>query len=923
MEPDYCENSYPEERCQLTREYSFQRATLVREVEYSLSFYISSDKASTFQSHVIITFTLLKQSNLKLDFAGKKIFALFVNGELLTGKYLRTIWDKNFIELPSEKLFVDKANILEIYAESLFSKSGNGFCYCKEKDSSVIIYSITPPNYSHQFYPCFDQPNIKANFTLSVICPTTWCVVSNEFEQEQFFLSAAKDYNFSPRFKMPFECKVWRFARTKVMSTYLFTVALGDLDYVEKVTDNGLRMRFYARSGRETSILSTQITELFNVASQSVKFYEDLFNVKYPFSKCDFIFLPEFIYVGMEHPGLIGLTDSYNFWSETNSNNKTRRAITICHEVAHMWFGNLVTMKWWDDIWLNEAFATWISHYCLDQIPSRASLNNANLRFLFYKEESMILDMEETTHPVAQDIPDTDQATTIFDTITYSKGSAILKQIFRIVGLDGFKMMTKRYFDKFKWGNADSSDLIEIMQSVMKELKSDLNVKEWYDEWLYTAGINSIEVIEENGRDGKAEELNLLFLQSPVVASQRKCRSHELDCGIYVVNKGELEVTTFPCRIKDEITRKQFPKPKTEYGIMLNEGDHGYCLVIIPQSSLEFFVKNYSLLGCLAKGQVFLFLFHSALELRLSPRRFIEFSCELISAETDGHLLYNILNYIKDYLQRLSEPYRQEYYNNIFNCLHTKLLSLISQTPQDFYYPMEEETTAELQKQETKNLLELKEATKDRLCDFAVSLEALGPMVDWFRGENKMLRQEAFSSVSRGSLFEMIFLHEYGTKEFRKLLVKNYIELSKYWTSFTEAADSDENQKKELWKSFCNPNSHNVPLMVLGYMMKGFNKPSLKVLGGKEYEFLFYAGLEQIALNVRNKEYFKTFFTKLFPHSEDYPLHINFLSKLIEGDVIEPDMKVLLKEKLSNIKKKQMLQEYCRKETNDLKSKGI
>ena len=226
-------------------------------------------------------------------------------------------------------------------------------------------------------------------------------------------------------------------------------------------------MSFYCRESL-LQYSKEQALEVFDITKESLKFYESYFNYPYPFLKYDSVFCPEYKFGAMENPGAVTFNDLYIWREKVTQDRNTYRAVTITHEAAHHWFGDLVTMKWWNDLWLNESFADYISYFCLYKIKDTVTTTKfSDVWLTFFNEKGWgyDTDQQKTTHPIAGEVLDTDEAESIFDGITYSKGAATLKQLMCLIGVENFGKAMSAYFKEFEWSNATLNDFIAKLQS--------------------------------------------------------------------------------------------------------------------------------------------------------------------------------------------------------------------------------------------------------------------------------------------------------------------------------------------------------------------------------------------------------------------------------------------------------------------------
>ncbi|HWG03201.1 MAG TPA: aminopeptidase N [Trebonia sp.] len=403
-------------------------------------------------------------------------------------------------------------NELVVDAECAYSRSGEGLHrFTDPADGNVYLYSDLETFDAHRIYACFDQPDLKATYELTVYAPEGWLVVSN----------LAPDADGGEAVAVPDKAgaRRWHFPPSPVMSTYITHVSAGPYHVVRDEHD-GIPLGVYCRQSL-ASYLDPE--EIFEVTKQGFDFYHAAFGVKYPFGKYDQLFVPEFKEGAMENAGAVTILENYVFRSRVTDFAREARGETLLHEMAHMWFGDLVTMRWWDDLWLNESFATWAS--TLAQAEATRWTQSWTTFAQVYKAWAYRQDQLPSTHPIAADIPDIHAVEVNFDGITYAKGASVIKQLVAYVGRDNFLAGVRRYFAAHSWGNATLADLLTALEEV-----SGRDLGAWSKEWLELAGVNTLRpsyTLDDEGRFASFEVLQDAPAARPVL------RSHRIGIGLY------------------------------------------------------------------------------------------------------------------------------------------------------------------------------------------------------------------------------------------------------------------------------------------------------------------------------------------------------------------------------------------------------
>ena len=397
------------------------------------------------------------------------------------------------------------SNVLRVSAQCAYSRSGEGLHrFTDPADKRVYLYSDLETFDAHRVYACFDQPDLKATYELTVTAPEEWLVVSNMAPE-----SRTADGDTAR----------WHFPPTPLLPTYITAIAAGDYHVVRDEHD-GIPLGVYCRQSLAGYLDAGEIIE---VTRQGFDFYHRSFGIKYPFEKYDQLFVPEFKEGAMENAGCVTILESYIFRSRVTDFAREARAETILHEMAHMWFGDLVTMRWWDDLWLNESFATWAGTIAQAEATrwTWAWTTFAQL----YKAWGYRQDQLPSTHPIAADISDIHAVEVNFDGITYAKGASVLKQLVAYVGLDNFLAGVRKYFAAHAWGNAALADLLAALEET-----SGRDLAAWSREWLQTAGVNTLRASYSTGDDGRFTEF---AVEQEAPAAHPVLRSHRIAIGLY------------------------------------------------------------------------------------------------------------------------------------------------------------------------------------------------------------------------------------------------------------------------------------------------------------------------------------------------------------------------------------------------------
>ena len=478
----------------LTRDEAERRASYTSRVSYEvlLDLTVGGD---VFRSDTTIRFS----ANLVGQPTFVDLDAVAVHEVVLNGKPLDVAsYDSTRNRLPVRGLLAN--NVLRIVADCEYQHTGVGLHrFVDPVDDKVYLHTQFEPFDAHRVFACFDQPDLKGSFTVAVEAPEDWTVVSNGRVAERAGGS-------------------WRFEPTPPISPYLVAVVAGPYHAVAGA-HGAVELGLYCRESLSPYL---DVDELFTLTGQGLDFFTEEFDYPYPFGKYDQLFVPEFNFGAMENPGCVTFNESMVFRSRVTDAAREGRASTLLHEMAHMWFGDLVTMRWWDDLWLNESFATYMATHGLAQATR---FTDSWVRFAAgTKAAAANQDQLPSTHPISADIVDTDAVRLHFDGITYSKGASVLKQLVAWVGADAFREGVRTYFWRHEWANATLADFLGVLEET-----SGRDLGAWSKEWLETAGINTLRATSADD-GGRYSAVAVLQEGQP---GHDTLRSHRLAIGLY------------------------------------------------------------------------------------------------------------------------------------------------------------------------------------------------------------------------------------------------------------------------------------------------------------------------------------------------------------------------------------------------------
>jgi aminopeptidase N len=473
------------------------RATLISGVRYVIALDLTGGD-ETFESDTTITFACSEHgASTFLDLAAPSASFIELNGQRLEPS---EVFDGHRITLAG----LQAANTLRVVATCKYSNSGTGLHFFRDPvDGNPYLHSHFEAREAHKVFASFDQPDLKATFSFSVNAPAGWLIVSNTTALEQ---------------PPDGESGRWVFPTTELMSTYVTAIVAGPY-HVVRDTHGDIELGIYVRRSLARYL---DADEIFEVTKAGFDFFNEYFGLPYPFGKYDQLFVPEFNAGAMENAGCVTFSENYVFRSKVTETQRENRAGTILHEMAHMWFGDLVTMRWWDDLWLNESFATYMG--TLAQSKATRWTNAWTTFARSQKLWAVTQDQMPTTHPIVADAPDTETARTNFDGISYAKGASVLKQLAAYVGEQPFAEGVRNYIMRNRWSNAELADFLGALEQT-----SGRDLGSWSKEWLETAGVNTMTASLETS-EGRYTAVSL---EQTAGERHPTVRSHRIAIGLY------------------------------------------------------------------------------------------------------------------------------------------------------------------------------------------------------------------------------------------------------------------------------------------------------------------------------------------------------------------------------------------------------
>ncbi|GAA2197033.1 aminopeptidase N [Sinomonas flava] len=622
----------------LRREEAAARARVISVDSYHVTLDVSDAEdpsATSFGTTSVIRFSAEPGAETFADFVGEAVTEVRLNGRLLDEAM---VYDGARLRLAG----LEAENQLEVTALGRYSRSGEGLHrFTDPADGKTYLYTQCEPADARRYFVNFEQPDLKATIAFTVLAPDGWHVSANGALAA---VGAAGGDAGVVR---------WDFSPTQRMSTYLAAVVAGPYhratDEWQGTTRDGERLTIpLAAYCRASLAASFDADRIFDLTRRGLDFYHSVFTPGYPWGKYEQAFVPEYNLGAMENPGLVTFTEQYVFTSRAAESQYEARANTLLHEMAHMWFGDLVTMRWWDDLWLKESFADFMGTFAVDRATGwrTAWVNFANRR----KAWAYVQDQLPTTHPIVADIPDLEAAEQNFDGITYAKGASVLKQLVAFVGEDVFFDAARSYFRAHAYGNTSLTDLLAALEEA-----SGRPLREWAERWLQTSGLSVLEPVAEHDSDTLARVAVRQTAVDPVTGREA-LRPHRLRVGLYAHDAAGRLVRTASADVEVTGALTEVPElvgqPVPEL-VLVNDEDLTYAKVRLdPASEQTVRTSLGDLDDPLARALCWTALWHAARDGEAPAQEYVRAVERFAGAETTVGVQLTVLDNARTAIER-------------------------------------------------------------------------------------------------------------------------------------------------------------------------------------------------------------------------------------------------------------------------------
>jgi aminopeptidase N len=648
----------------LTQKEAELRKQQVANTEYTLFFDLTKNQESFYGKNVIKFDYSGQGETLMIDFHKGKILNITLNNQSIKYHY-----DGNQITIKTIHLNPGK-NRIDIEYEHEYSKTGYGlYRFLDPVDQQVYFYTNSEPFAANYFFPCFDQPNLKASYRLEVIADSAWHVISSTKETKVTPIENEKNH--------------WVFPTSSIFSTYLFSLHAGDYKVFE---DANFRypLKLYVRKSVAKYV---DALNWFEMTRFGLDFYEGFFGVRYPYQKYDQLLVPDLAQGAMENVGAVTFNEMFISRGKETRAFFIGRYMTILHEMAHMWFGNLVTMNWWNDLWLNESFADFMAAFALEHDKSYKQ----DVRAFGFARKAWAYwaDQLPTTHPIQSEVEDTLVARTIFDGISYGKGAAVLKQLYFIIGEDAFRSGIKSYFTQYAEKNTTLDNYLKHLSEAAK-----IDLKAWSEQWLKTAGVNRL-IVDCLCEDDK---ITSLTFHQKASLSHPTLRQHEFLIGS-IEPQGQASTILSPKKIKvhGAVTNIEDAEGLACFdGIFPNYLNYGYFKVKLGKKTLEYCLQNLDKINQpLARLQLWHTFWEMLRDQHLSLEQMVQLGLNMLANEQNPLVVRIILNWFTgvygrgsliEYTKEKGPKEYEQLSKNLFTLLWQQLKTAPANSDNQYYY---------------------------------------------------------------------------------------------------------------------------------------------------------------------------------------------------------------------------------------------
>ncbi|MBK9294855.1 MAG: aminopeptidase N [Oligoflexia bacterium] len=752
----------------LTQAEALKRTEAISNLHYKVDVSILKN-TDEYTGAVDILFDLKKLTPLRIDFKEGQVIKLSINKNEVSD-YIKK---EEALFIPEKYLSLGEQSI-HIEFTQKFNRQGIGLHkFTDPEDGENYFYTQFEANDASRFMPCFDQPDIKAKFSLKVTTEKNWKVISTNKETSVKNLDNNKN--------------LWTFSETPIISTYVFSLHVGP--YKEwKDKYKNIPLRLFARQSLSKYV---DTKEWFTITKQGLKYFESYFNYPYPFEKYDQLIVPEFNFGAMENAGAVTFKEGFVSRGKQTKDQKEGTAEVILHEMAHMWFGNLVTMRWWNDLWLNESFATYMA---TKAVSESTEYKKAWMSFyLGDKNWAYYSDELSTTHPIEADVPTSDDAFNNFDGITYGKGASVMKQLAYYIGENNFKKGLEKYFKKHAYKNTTLDDLLNELEGEVKLTNNKINLQEWKKIWLQSKGVDTI----ESGFKCNSSKLSEISIKVKP-SNYSKAKIHAFEVVSYKLTNNKLKLINNSQVALTDLASIKVGNVECPDFVFPNYNDYGYFKINLDLTTLSNIKKHVlKIEDSFLRVMVFNTMWQMVRDQNISLYEYLTFAKNNLSKEED----FKIINLVTKQLSGGG-------YNTTNNAL--------------YYHPIENRSDifekSKLRTKIEKLYLTMLDRAKpgsdfqkiwfESFLQVGQSPLAQQKMIDWLGGKWKIKGLEVDPDLRWKAITRLCYKdHFKALTLLNNELKKDSSDIAKKFSLNCMASFSKLDNKKKWWNEIVNENS--------------------------------------------------------------------------------------------------------------------
>ena len=588
----------------VSHELAIDRAVRISDLRYELSLAIPADRADPIYGRVTAVFVDSGLGPIVFDFAQSEEHVRAVSVDGVPVRY--EVRDEHLILPDGVEGGIATVDIEFVAGDESLNRQDD------------FLYTLFVPDRARVAFPLFDQPDLKARFRLSLDVPTDWRAVANGAASSRVVRNDRAVHTFS---------------ETEPISSYLVAFAAGTFE-VEEADRSGRRMAMYHRE-TDGARVERNRDAIFDLHAAALEWLEDYTGIPYPFQKFDFILIPSFQYGGMEHPGaVLYRADSLLLDESATQNELLDRASVISHETAHMWFGDLVTMEWFNDVWMKEVFANFMAAKIVN--PSFPDVDH-DLRFLLaHYPAAYEVDRSAGANPIRQDLDNLNEAGTLYGPIIYQKAPIVMKHLERLIGEAAFRDGLREYLGSHRFANATWTDLVDVL-----DRRSQEDLRAWSQVWVEESGRPTVELVIET--DGQA--VSALSLQQADPAGRDRLWNQRLDI---VLGYRDRTLHLIPTQLREDTVHvpEAVGQPVPDF-VLANGAGVGYGFMVLDERSLDFLLADLPTIGsAMARAIAWVSLWDALLEGRVEPDALLALAVRALPVESDELNVQRILSYL-------------------------------------------------------------------------------------------------------------------------------------------------------------------------------------------------------------------------------------------------------------------------------------